>query len=72
VLPKTWQADSDHTGWTLQEGDVIARGVITQEISALYTMSALRAVYEDVVTIISIDAMDQGSPNMQHWELGCK
>ena len=71
--PKEWQAQTSKTGyWTLQEGDVIVRGELTQEISTLYTISDLKRNYDNVVTITSIDAMDQGSPNVQHWEVGCK
>jgi len=69
--PKAWAAA--RTGkWTLQEGDVIVRGAITQEITTEYTLSELRAAYDDVVSITSIDAMDQGTAAVQHWEVGCK
>ena len=68
---KAWLADK--TGhWTLQEGDVIVRGEATDEITGGYTMTSLRAEYDDVVTITSVDAMDQGSENVQHWQVGCK
>src|SRR3990172_5124000 len=68
--PKAWQLDRD--GWTLQEGDVIVRGEVTDEIAGAFTISSLIAAYDDVVTIVTIDAMDQGSPNVKHWEVGCK
>lgn len=82
VKPHAWQALSNKAGkWTLQNDDVIARGAITTEITEAvvgpppvpaYTMTNLRAANDDVVTITSVDAMDQGSPNMQHWQVGCK
>ena len=73
VKPKAWQALTDKSdNWTLQEGDVIVRGAIADEITTEYKLSDLRAAYDDVVTITSIDAMDQGSPNVQHWQVGCK
>lgn len=73
VKLKAWQALVDKSdNWTLQEGDVIVRGEINDDITTEYTLSALRAEYDDVVTITSIDAMDQGSPNVQHWQVGCK
>lgn len=73
LKPKAWQALVTKTGnWTLQEGDVIVRGEVTQEITTEYSLSDLRNAYDDVVVISSVDAMDQGSPNVQHWEVGCK
>lgn len=73
LKPKAWQALVTKTGnWTLQEGDVIVRGEITDNITTEYKLSDLRAEYDDVVVISSVDAMDQGSPNVQHWEVGCK
>lgn len=71
--PKSWQALSDKSSnWTLQEGDVIVRGNVPEELSEDFTPTALRARYDDVVTITSIDAMDLGSANVHHWEVGCK
>jgi len=73
LKPKAWQALIDKSGnWTLQEGDVIVRGAITQEITTEYKLSNLRSEYDDIVTITSVDAMDEGSLNVQHWEVGCK
>lgn len=68
--PKAWQ--SDLVGWTLQEGDIIARGVNPKEIDDTYTATYLRDDYDDVFTIASVDAMDQGSANSQHWEVNLK
>lgn len=73
VKPIAWQALTTKTGyWTLREGDVIVRNTVTDEISDAFTMTALKAKYDDVVTITSVDAMDQGSANMQHWQVGAK
>lgn len=71
LKPKAWQAAKSGK-WTLQEGDVIVRGEATDNITTEYTITSLRAEYEDVVTITSVDAMDQGSANVQHWQVGCK
>lgn len=69
--PHAWQAAK--TGkWTLQEGDVIVRGSITTEISDAFTMTALRAANNDVVTINSVARMDEGGDNMKHWQVGAK
>ena len=71
--PKAWQALADKSNyWTLQEGDIIARGIVAEEIDTEYTISNLRADYDDVVMISSIGAMNEGSANMQHWEVNCK
>ncbi len=75
VKPIAWQALVTKTGkWTLREGDVIAKNSVTDEIttSPVFTMTDLKAKYDDVVTITSVDTMDQGSPNMQHWQVGAK
>jgi hypothetical protein len=71
LQPKAWQA-SKTNHWTLQEGDIIVRNIVTDEISSGFTITDLRAKYDDVVMITSVDAMDQGSPNVQHFEVGCK
>jgi len=73
VQPITWQALTTKTGyWTLQNGDVIVRGLVADEIQAGFAMTNLRAKYNDVVTVTNIDTSDQGSPNMQHWTVGAK
>jgi hypothetical protein len=73
ATPKQWQALTDKTGrWTLQEGDVIVRGIVTDEIDGSFTITDLRAENDNVVTIASVDAMDQGSPAVQHFDVGCK
>ena len=73
--PKVWLALETlvrETRWTLNEGDVIVRGIVTDEIPADLTLSALKAKYEDVFEIVSVSRMDQGSLNTHHWEVGCK
>ena len=68
ITPKNWQwEDKPSSHWTLQEGDIIVRGIITEEIDTEYTISNLRSDYDDVVMISSIGAMDEGSANVQHW-----
>jgi len=79
LKPKAWQALSVKTGkWTLAIGDVIVKGIVTDEIhdavvnppSAAFTMTDLKAKYDDVVTIKSVDTMDMGSLLMRHWQIG--
>jgi hypothetical protein len=84
VTPKAWAALEDKSAnWTLQEGDIIVRGAVTDEITeAVYedealvtpafTVKDLQAKYDEFVKIVSVSRMDQGSPNMRHWEVGCK
>ena len=84
VAPKAWQALTTKAGLTLQEGDLIVRGIVTDEITEAiaeteetaavpaFSVSDLRAKYDDVITITAVDAMDQGSANMRHWQVGCK
>lgn len=69
--PKAWDA-SRANHWTLREGDLIVRGVVDDEISGGYTITSLRDEHEQVVMITSVDAMDQGSANVQHWEVNGK
>lgn len=70
VTPKNFTAGQGT--WTLQEGDIIVRGIATESLSASFTVADLQAKYDDVVLITSVDAMDQGSISSRHWEVGCK
>lgn len=70
---KAWLALANKTAfWTLQAGDVVVRGTVTDEITNGFAISALRAKYDDVLEIVSVAFMDQGSPNTHHWEILCK
>jgi len=61
----------DH--WTLQIGDVIVKGIVTNELVAgTFTLSDLKRTYDDVLVINSVDTRDYGSANMQHWEVTCR
>lgn len=79
LAPKAWQAlESKSSAWTLQEGDIVVRGEVEDEITPAdddtpaVTIKSLYAKYDHVAQITSIDAMDMGSPNMRHWEVGVK
>jgi hypothetical protein len=73
LLPVTWQALAVKTGkWTLQIGDVIVRGIVTDAINDNFTMTALKAKYDSVLVISSVDTMDGGSADMHHWQIGAK
>lgn len=69
LKPIAWQAAK--TGkWTLQVGDVMVKGLVTDEITGGFTMTSLKALHDDVITIKSVDTMDMGSPSLQHWQVG--
>ena len=81
VKPKAWLALVSKTGkWTLAEGDMIVKGTVTDEIhpavvsppSAAFTVSNLKAKYDDVLAITSVDTFDMGSMALRHWEVGAK
>ena len=85
-FPSTeWQALVTKTGkWTLQTGDFVVKGLVTDEIQdaitdpethetiPAFTIGSLKEKYENVLAITSIDTMDQGSLSMSHWQLGAK
>jgi hypothetical protein len=77
LAPKAWLAAK--TGkWTLQIGDCIVKGLVMDEIhaavfsppSAAFTMSDLKAKYDDVLQIKSVDTKDMGSVSMRHFQIG--
>jgi hypothetical protein len=81
LAARAWQTLTTKTGkWTFQIGDIIVKGAVTDEIheaiisppSAAFTISDLKAKYDDVLVISSVDKMDNGSSNMAHWQLGAK
>jgi hypothetical protein len=79
--PRAWLALVDKSDkWTLKEGDIIVKGLVADEIhdavvdppSAAFTVTMLKAKYDDVLTISSVDTRDMGSLNMQHWQIGAR
>jgi len=88
LKPKAWQVLTTKTGkWTLQEGDYIVKGAVTDEIHALipahgtdpiipavpaFTITNLKTLYDDVLQVMSVDTMDMGSLHLQHWNVGLK
>ncbi len=49
--------------WTIQNGDIIVKGIVTDEITK---QSELETKYSDVLTISNYTINDFGSSNMQH------
>ena len=71
--PKVWLALIVKTGkWTLQTGDYVVKGLVTDEISSGFTISALKAKYDYVLQISSVDPMLAGSQSIRHWQIGAK
>jgi len=50
--------------------DVIVEGIVTKTINTEYTISDLKAEYDDVVVVKSVDRKDFGSPQLRHLEIG--
>lgn len=74
LKPRKWQALASKSGsWTLQIGDVIVKGLVSDELVAgTFTLSDLKRTYDDVLAIASVDTRDFGSSNLQHWECTCR
>ena len=69
--PNAWQALATKTGkWTLQVGDIIVKTAVIDEIGTGFTVTQLKAKYDDVLIISSVDTMDAGSISMRHWNIG--
>ena len=58
--------------WTLQEGDWMVKGSVSDIISASFTMTQLKAKYPEVGQIISVDLMDQGMMSLRYWQVWLK
>lgn len=81
VAPKAWMALADKEGkWTLVVGDYVVKGLVEDEIHGpmtspplpAFTITKLKAKYDDVLAISSVDTMDLGSTSMRHWQIGAK
>jgi hypothetical protein len=57
--------------FAIQGEDVLVKGIVTDEITAQFTMGDLYKKYTDVVKVRNVDARDFGSEPLQHVELGC-
>lgn len=62
------QTDKDQI-FTFKSGDIIVKGVCNDEIKNL---NSFRQSHDDVVTVISVDTLDNGSSSLQHWKVGAK
>ena len=66
---QAWQALpilSKPTKWTLQEGDWMVYGSVSDVIiPGTFSITQLKAKYPEVGQVISVDPMDQGNMNMR-------
>ncbi len=79
LTPRAWHALVSKTGkWTLQVGDVIVGSLVTDEIHdaivgppavPAFSLTNLKALHDDVITIKSVDALDRGRPSLRHWRI---
>lgn len=73
LKPHDWQALTSKAGkWTLQVGDIVVKGLVSDELTPTFSLSALKAKYDDCLIIASVDTFDFGSANLQHWRVGAK
>ena len=73
LQPKEWIALVTKTGkWTLQRGDYVVKGLVTDTIGPSFTLTQLKAKYNDVLQITSVDTQDMGTSKAQHWQVGAK
>jgi hypothetical protein len=73
AAPKAFQALVSKSGkWTLQIGDFVVKGLVTDSVGVSFTMSQLKAKYDDCLQISSVDTMDMGSLSLQHWKVSAK
>lgn len=70
TAPVAWRALGSKTGWTLQRGDVIVKGAVTDTISSSFTITDLKAKYDEVLVISSVDWREIGG--VKHWKIGAR
>lgn len=63
--PKEFKQNPDG-GFTLRPEDKIVKGLVKYN----GPIAKLPDTFDNVVTITSVDTMDYGSRDMQHWEVG--
>lgn len=69
--PKDYIAD-DASSYTVDNGDIIVRGLLSYEISSANSVSKLQASHDDVMTVTSVKDRMYGSAALQHIELEVK
>jgi hypothetical protein len=72
LKPKKYRETSDFGAFfTFEKGDLVCRGIVDEQLGGEdgITEKELRKRYDDVMTILSVAANDNGSRSMWHWEL---
>ena len=73
LATKAWQAlVTEDRQVDAPAGDFVIQGLVTDEIGSTFTITDLKAKYDDVLIISSVDPMDEGSLALQHWQVGAK
>jgi len=72
IKPMAWLAlIVKGTYFTFKPGDYLVRTSVPDEVSSNFTITQLKAKYDDCVKITTVDRMDAGSLTMHHFQLGC-
>lgn len=54
--------------WTLAKGhDHLFKGIIPEIVTPPNTITKLKKLYDDCITIKTVDTADFGNPGMRHW-----
>ena len=60
----------DRGDFEIVGGDVLVKGISSEEITASFTITDLEKAYRDVVIVKSVDTLDYGSEHMRHVRIG--
>lgn len=71
VQPKIY-AKGNTASYTVDNGDIVVRGIIDYVIGEENTVAKLQATYDDVMTVTSVKDRMYGSAALQHIELEVK
>lgn len=58
--------------WTLAVGDYLVKGLVADEITTGFSVTNLKAKYDDVVQAKSVDTFDMGSASLRHWKVSAQ
>jgi len=76
LKPKAWlalSAEDKASYFTLQIDDILVKGSVSDTVNTTtFTASDLKAKYDDVLRITSVDTYDMGRFIMRHWKVGAK
>lgn len=68
--PKNFVKETEKTGFfTVEAGDLVVRGIVEDELTSAKDEERLKNAYDDVRVIAVVETNDNGSPEMQHWNV---